>query len=203
MITGVMRKRVPAYHPATVGDLRRPGGRRARNQPRHPREKQWEPERAAVWVPKQTQSTPISRGKEEGVGLQGHKPEDHKWSLPEKGGGPKDDVESPEGRHRRRRRRSKKTQEVQALSALGEAVGYESKGAIPKELPRRREKEDPFPRVEEETLAKLRELRFPRKEMNSRPPRAASLNRGRRERRGPGPLCWNCQLEGQDHHQYP
>ena len=109
--------------------------------------------------------TNIQGGKEEGVGLEGHKPEDHKWSfLPEKGGGPKDDVESSEGRHRRRCRRSKKTQEVQALSALKEAVGSESKGAIPKELPRRREKEDPFPRVEEETLAKLRELRFPRKE---------------------------------------
>ena len=38
---------------------------------------------------------------------------------------------------------------------------------------------------------------------NPRPPRAASFNCGRRERRGPGPLCWNCQLEGQDHHQYP
>ena len=164
MITGVMRKRLPGYHPATVGELRRPGGRLALNQPRHPREKQWEPERAAVWVPKRTQSPPISRGKEEGVGLKAHKPEDHKWSLPEKGGGPKDDVESPEGRLRRHRRRSKMTQEVQALSAIGEAVGSESKGVFPKELPRRREKEDPFPRVKEETLAKLGELRFPRKE---------------------------------------
>ena len=364
MITGVMRKKVPGYHPATVADLRRPGGRRARNQPCHPREKQWEPERAAVWVRKQTQPPQISRGKEEGGGLEGHNPANQKgsppkeegvgleerehaeskWSQPEKEGGTKDDVGNPEGRSRRRRCRSRKTKVVPAPPALEEAAGSGNKGAIPKERPRRREKEDPFPRVEEETLARLRELRFPRKEgdawerspfwekathhkaaetpraepgprircekaekagapaeerhfdpvmaslqywgiglepprellpldeerkkeevekalqrcrrlakevrrteeqvsrtlhlwrappapepspppkeevavlgqrpaaqvergvgngANPRPPRAAPPNRGRRGRRGPGPLCWNCHLEGHAHRQCP
>ena len=47
--------------------------------------------------------------------------------------------------------------------ASGGAVGSGSKGAIPKELPRRRGEEDPLPRVEEETLSRLREMLLPNK----------------------------------------
>ena len=101
-----------------MADLCRPGERRARDQPDHPRERLWEPERAEVWVPKRTQSPPPSRKREEGVGLVGPKPVDQKNSPPKEGGDLKDEEGDPEGCHRRRRRRSRKNKEVPGPSGL-------------------------------------------------------------------------------------